>query len=1830
MTADANPNALDLGLDATAKFYDLVNTSVSLPHAEKVAANIVDKAFGARPSTLARGKAVLFKIMEVSDPTVVATLLLTKLTDKRPKIPPACLETIMEGMNLFGGRHFPIKEILKSLPPVFNSSNGASRDGAMTLLYELHRWIGPAPIAPLLEQLRPAQKTDFEKLVAEKAENPETNKPPVPSLYLRKEKHLIGQETTVAKASAADGRDFLEEVDLAKKLKSSNYSEGLASDKWMEQVNGMELIIAAIGPTPKIKAGPIIHEIVTICHEYLKNGHLQVQTKACKLLSLFAEGLRKQFSPDIRPLMQTILLKSKEKKLTTDVSKLCELIFIHQCVNFDGIAEDLLELVKNKKSPPHCRICLSQIFTHQVSVVGANTISIDNMKACYNAFLANTEESDVKVREESVKALAAIYAHFPLPSGPTKGRPNEVVVLFQALNTANAKLMKKIQSLAAEGSSGAGSSDTASAAVRDDVSVASTSTAGSTSVASSKGPVRSSTSGIAGLKGALNSTTGSTNSDTSDNAPPSATSTASAKPPASAAAAARRASATGGTGGSAAGSASTKSAAAAVAADDDGNDDVTMTSEVAYEQLQSFALSNDLSIDWEAFPKLLESAKWQEKVDAFTLFGQQFSSVPITGDILQCIYAIASIGMNKWKISNMNVWKGCLDMFESILNSPQLNSFLPAGKPVAMQLLEQSHEKLSDKKLQPVVEKLYMILISKCGGKLILKRLNNLIYKIKSPIVHQNYLAWLKSFINDIGMNEVPILQMAQFCVKEMENKVAAIRTGAIEYMGCIYHRVGPPFVASVFTKDCDPHVKEILEKEFQRVGFDASKAKAGATGDGGGMEDLPRRDIMELLDKNIFNELTATDGKDAWQVRKLAMEHILAACNNSGHYLEYNKNSAEIIKALKLRLNDTQSNLKPIAVNCISHVFASLPSDKLVKAFKPYIGSILIGLCDNKKVMKDATITALDCIISGNTAPPPGDSATNVEVKVDVPVFMSIVASSHETLMNVTGRGDMLAWFLAYIECFTGDCNELVPGLVSSLQDKVANVRNGAEEVFSNLVSKGLISKMGFEKGTRDLAPAAKRAIQASLDRIASFFETAAFGGGNSLAIALGNAAGGNVRGSISAGNSNNTSPAGSPAKPVAAAPAASAPMNQLHRQSSAQQLHAVQQVPVQQAPPPQSYAPPPQHYQQPHVAPQPAPVSLPPPDVIAFLPCPPKVTRRQLWLSWPQPPIEPSVYDYVTVKNSWKDFMTAKALQGLFTESAPLHNAVYTLNQLMYADLGLFVQHTDFVFRYLCSKLYTAKTTYNSENLQLIADFVHSFLQNLHAKQTMSNSLGTQFSFEEWSLLFSHFWLLLLDTGVFTDKQQYGGSVWGLMKAIVGNALGSPSVLMRTFLPCLATSRILTTRLVVLQYMIDLLTNYGQKALDGMDTSSLFHHVNMHNTTMDMNEMSLYQKILQLIANNDAANQYQAVLGGSAAAGSPVPGTPRANPSPATYQYNNVANAAPAAALPPSTVQVTAPPAQQAPAQPVPPAQPSASPIGANPSSAFKSVPAVVNHQPDIKLAKLNYSAIKSILSSINFRAQEEILSSSQRMELYEHSRVLISLPREVRQMTITHSDAIVLSILSISILSDYIKFFRNNAVVDVPLISCLLSISMHLLPSQEVYALLTTEQLTYCIHKLVFAMDVLSMKQQGTGMKVAGSTLLLQSMNSLIVQLVSESTPSPVTMLSILSDIATDILRQHTTTTTNVGSAAISAQQTLIGLKAIVRLIVFVNQMIEKLSSSKELQASNIQFSLLFIRLHGLMTVEIASPNAITAGASANSILGNLVTLPIRVTKTNWQGY
>lgn len=54
--------------------------------------------------------------LQVDTPDVVVGVLLEGLSDKKPKVPPACVGILTKALQLFGARSMPLKDIKTALP----------------------------------------------------------------------------------------------------------------------------------------------------------------------------------------------------------------------------------------------------------------------------------------------------------------------------------------------------------------------------------------------------------------------------------------------------------------------------------------------------------------------------------------------------------------------------------------------------------------------------------------------------------------------------------------------------------------------------------------------------------------------------------------------------------------------------------------------------------------------------------------------------------------------------------------------------------------------------------------------------------------------------------------------------------------------------------------------------------------------------------------------------------------------------------------------------------------------------------------------------------------------------------------------------------------------------------------------------------------------------------------------------------------------------------------------------------------------------------------------------------------------------------------------------------------------------------------------------------------------------------------------------------------------------------------------------------------------------------------------------------------------------------
>ncbi len=332
----------------------------------------------------------------------------------------------------------------------------------------------------------------------------------------------------------------------------------------------------------------------------------------------------------------------------------------------------------------------------------------------------------------------------------------------------------------------------------------------------------------------------------------------------------------------------------------------------------------------------------------------------------------------------------------------------------------------------------------------------------------------------------MPVGSIVSFATSELDgNANVKLRDASIKLLGLMYSRIGPP-LRSMIPDKLNASVQSALDAEFNRIGFDQSAAAAFkpshtvkdgieapscSGGSGNAAFEVSRKDISSVLQVGYLKTMGLTKGKDAWKGRKAAIEDVIAACKASGQYIEANRAAADVIKGLKERLSDSQSNLKPLAASAIAEVMVSLPTDVAPKFCRLFHEALLGCISDNKKLMREAAISALDCILAAH-----GQH-----------IMDTFVAPLTVALGSTVGCTELLGWLSKHLHLIqpAERGTVLVKPLLKCLQDKSASVRQVAEDCLASIVAAGGASPSQVRSATRGFQSATLRAMKAGLQRI-------------------------------------------------------------------------------------------------------------------------------------------------------------------------------------------------------------------------------------------------------------------------------------------------------------------------------------------------------------------------------------------------------------------------------------------------------------------------------------------------------------------------------------------------------------------------------------------------------------------------------------------------------------------------------------------------------------------------------------------------------------------------
>lgn len=139
---ESNASALDAGLDALIAFFENNTDGGSLP--EQITPLLIKSGFGGRPAIVKKALSVILKALPSNalgyDPVIDAVL--AGLKEKKPKIPPVCIQCLVEALQMYGAVSISLADIIEKLPSLMGSTKKDTREKAKVLIVEIYRWTG--------------------------------------------------------------------------------------------------------------------------------------------------------------------------------------------------------------------------------------------------------------------------------------------------------------------------------------------------------------------------------------------------------------------------------------------------------------------------------------------------------------------------------------------------------------------------------------------------------------------------------------------------------------------------------------------------------------------------------------------------------------------------------------------------------------------------------------------------------------------------------------------------------------------------------------------------------------------------------------------------------------------------------------------------------------------------------------------------------------------------------------------------------------------------------------------------------------------------------------------------------------------------------------------------------------------------------------------------------------------------------------------------------------------------------------------------------------------------------------------------------------------------------------------------------------------------------------------------------------------------------------------------------------------------------------------------------------------------------------------------------
>ncbi|KAG9134204.1 hypothetical protein Leryth_023206 [Lithospermum erythrorhizon] len=406
-----------------------------------------------------------------------------------------------------------------------------------------------------------------------------------------------------------------------------------------------------------------------------------------------------------------------------------------------------------------------------------------------------------------------------------------------------------------------------------------------------------------------------------------------------------------------------------------------------------------------------------KSVDCFTAicsFKEQVESLenidPSVEIVIRLLCAVPG-----WSEKNVQVQQQVIEVVTHITSTA---SKFP--KKCAVLCLPGVCERVADIKTRAQAMKCLTAFCEAVGPGFIFERSFKIMKEHKNPKVLSEGIIWMVSAVEDFGVSLLKLKDLIDFCKDTgLQSSAAATRNATIKLIGALHKFLG-------FLSDVKPALLSALDAEYEKNPFEGASAapkrtvkasEASASSPGGGLDSLPREDISGKITPNLLKGFESSD----WKVRLESIDSVNKILEETNKRIQPT-GTGELFGALKGRLSDSNKNLIMASLSSIGGV-ASAMGPAVEKASKGILADVLKCLGDNKKHMRECTLTTLDSWLAA--------------VHLDKMIPYTTAALS-EAKLSAEGRRELFEWIskqLAGLSEFSDAIHLLRPA--ASMTDK-------------------------------------------------------------------------------------------------------------------------------------------------------------------------------------------------------------------------------------------------------------------------------------------------------------------------------------------------------------------------------------------------------------------------------------------------------------------------------------------------------------------------------------------------------------------------------------------------------------------------------------------------------------------------------------------------------------------------------------------------------------------------------------------------------------------------